>query len=204
MVEVIAVFCVFGLPVIAFIISRVLKHQERIEMIRRGMMPSAPGDTAMWDSFARMNQSAPKAPPSQPRTAASEQHFDANTAYGYQAYMAAQNQLRKGITLGMIGLALFIGLSFIDLGRPGPWLLGGLIPMFVGIAQILIAMMSGARFQFGAPGPAAGYQVPPVSNSSAPGPQPSQPRDVTPGSYAYRPGNTTELEPPAGPPDKRF
>ncbi|MDQ6930678.1 MAG: DUF805 domain-containing protein [Candidatus Eremiobacteraeota bacterium] len=178
-----AVVFIFGLPVIAFIIHRVLKHQERIEMIRHGMAPSADFKPT-WNVPP---QSAPMPGP---------QHFV------YENYAAAQNTLRKGLTTGMIGLALFIGLSFIDLGRPGPWLLGGLIPMFVGIAQVLIALMSGARFNF-APGAPYPNQPP---NGAMPGPERQQqaPRDVTPGPYAYRPGNTTELEPPAAPPDRRF
>ena len=28
----------------------------------------------------------------------------------------------------------------------GPWLLGGLVPMFVGVAQIVNALINGARF----------------------------------------------------------
>ncbi|GAC1652597.1 MAG: hypothetical protein NVS9B12_02090 [Vulcanimicrobiaceae bacterium] len=189
--------CLFGLPVVAFIVHRVLKHQERIEMIRHGMAPPSAGNNKeMWDAFARMNASNTAG--SQPWVAPAR---TADPAFGYEIYAAAQSQLRKGLTTGLIGLALFIGLSFIDLGRPGPWLLGGLIPMFVGIAQVLIAMMSGARFTFGPPGPV--YQGRP----SAPppeGPQSASPRDVTPGSYAYRPGSTTELEPPPIPPEKRF
>jgi hypothetical protein len=81
-----------------------------------------------------------------------------------------------------------IGLSFIGYRggdgpfmpasiHPGPWLLGGLIPMFVGIAQIIIALMSGAVFMFrmqppppsgplGAPPPGAR----PYGNSAQPGP----------------------------------
>ena len=174
----------FGFPVIAFIVHRVLKHQERIEMIRHGMAPSADFKQRGW---------APSAPPQAPG-----RPIDPATIFGYEAYVAAQNQLRKGISTACIGLALFIGLSFIRLGEPGPWLLGGLIPMFVGIAQILIAMMSGARFTFGGP-----FPMPP-SGISGPGPQSSQqPRDVTPGPYAYRPGTTTELEPPVPPPDMR-
>jgi hypothetical protein len=61
--------------------------------------------------------------------------------------------MRAGIKTSMVGLALFIGLSFIGYHpdqfppiQPGPWLLGGLIPLFVGIAQIIIAVMSGATF----------------------------------------------------------
>ena len=185
LVPIFGIVFLFGFPVIAFIVHRVLKHQERIEMIRHGMPPTA--------DFKNFKQNA-WAPP--PQT--SGRPVDPVSMFGYEAYAAAQNQLRKGISLTCIGLAIFIGLSFIDLGRPGPWLLGGLIPMFVGIAQILIAMLSGARFTIGG----APYQAPP-SAVPGPGPQASQPRDVTPGPYAYRPGTTTELEPPASPPDRR-
>jgi len=181
--EVLVPMFIFGFPVVAFIVHRVLKHQERMEMIRRGMAPSVDFKGRAWTT------PPPPQAPGRP--------FDPTTIFGYEAYAAAQNQLRKGISIGLIGLALFIGLSFIDLGHPGPWLLGGLIPMFVGIAQILIAMLSGARFNLGA----APYQMPP---SPVPGPSPqSKQRDVTPGPYAYRPGTTTELEPPVPPPDMR-
>ncbi len=57
--------------------------------------------------------------------------------------------LRRGISLTFIGLALLIGLSFVGYtgGRfhLGPWLLGGLVPMLAGIAQIVIAFLGGAR-----------------------------------------------------------
>lgn len=77
----------------------------------------------------------------------------------YPVYDAdsAQYSLSKGIKTAMVGVALFIGLGFIGYHsgdgpfgsasiHPGPWLLGGLIPMFVGIAQIITALMSGAQF----------------------------------------------------------
>ena len=93
--------------------------------------------------------------------------------------------LRRGIVTAMVGFALLIGLSFIGYHggdgpfttasiHPGPWLLGGLIPMFVGIAKIIIALMSGAVFAFrmepplGPPGP-----PPPIQRtygSAQPGP----------------------------------
>lgn len=184
LIPIFGIIFLFGFPVIAFIVHRVLKHQERIEMIRHGMAPSS--------DFKRGNAWAPPPPQAPGRP------IDPATIFGYEAYAAAQNQLRKGISTALIGLALFIGLSFIDLGHPGPWLLGGLIPMFVGIAQVLIAMLSGARFNIGS----APYQMPP-SAVPGPGPQTSQPRDVAPGPYAYRPGTTTELEPPVPPPDMR-
>ena len=70
--------------------------------------------------------------------------------YGYDPNYYAQHQLRRGVQVAFIGLALLIGLSFIGYhgdGPPhyGPWLLGGLIPLFVGIAQVISAIMSGAR-----------------------------------------------------------
>lgn len=58
----------------------------------------------------------------------------------------SENQTRKnhkvflaiGLTVGLIGLALTIGL--ITLGV-GPWLLAGLLPLFVGLAFILVSLV---------------------------------------------------------------
>ncbi|MBV9277788.1 MAG: hypothetical protein JOZ97_06095 [Candidatus Eremiobacteraeota bacterium] len=180
-----AVICIFGLPVTAFIVTRVLAHQERVEMIRHGIVPPpSPRDLRRYAKFGT-NYGQPSA--SQPPP-------DVNTQlYAYEQ-AAAQAQLRKGIVVAFVGLALLIGLSFIDVGQPGPWLLGGLIPLFVGIAQIVIALMSGARFgAFQTP-----YNPPPLNGREA---TQQAPRDVTPGTYSYRPGSTTELERPSTPPD---
>ena len=61
-----------------------------------------------------------------------------------------ERHLRKGIMTTFIGVALLIGLSFIGYRDgtwiPGPWLLGGLIPMFVGLAQVIGALLAGAEF----------------------------------------------------------
>ena len=108
--------------------------------------------------------------------------------------------LRKGITLAFIGLALLTGLSFIGLHdtgngyvfRPGPWLLGGLIPMFIGIAQVIIAVLSGATL-----GAARFNQAPPPNLYGVPPPPPSAGAAPTyEGSYTYRPGATQELRKP--------
>jgi hypothetical protein len=192
------IFVIFGLPLTYAIVNRVLAHQERLEMIKHGVVP--PPDPK-W--ARRMNRAG---------------FFDPNAyaargmAPGYDAYGSAcgdpNRQLRKGISLVCIGIALTVGLSFIEPGRPGPWLLGGLVPMFVGIAQVVIAMLSGAggaAYSIFGPGP--GMQPPP-----GPGPQQqaqpqgpfTNPRDVTPGGYAgWRPGPTTGLEKPPSPPDVR-
>lgn len=188
LVPIVGIVVIFGLPLSYVIVNRVFAHQERVEMIRRGMVP--PPDTR-WSRRA-----GPYAMPPQGGCVPD---------YGVDNYgqWHADRALRKGITLSMIGFALLVGLSFINPGRPGPWLLGGLIPLFIGIAQIIIAVMSGARFgPFGPqdqPGsqqqPGAHYQTPPPPPFGAP------PRDVPPGPYAWRPGPTTELEKPAPPPD---
>ncbi len=181
-VAVIAILAIFGCPIAYAMSSRWYAHQERMAMIQRGMTPPISPRAAR-----RYGPSGAAVPPS----------FDMDAAE-----WQANRQLHKGIVLAMIGLALFIGLSFINLSRPGAWLLGGLIPLFIGIAQIIIALLSGARlggFSLGSsphPGPSAA--TPPNADPFQP-----PPRDVTPGPYAWRPGTTTELERPPSPPDQR-
>lgn len=182
-VPIVAILVIFGLPLSYVIVNRVFAHQERIEMIRRGLTPPA---DARW---ARRMGAQYGVPP---------QGYD---PYEYGQWQANRS-LRKGITLAMIGFALLVGLSFIDLGQPGPWLLGGLIPLFVGIAQIIIALMSGARIgPLGSvpppqPGQQPGFQQQQYNNNFGPAPH-----DAPPGPYAWRPGPTTELERPTPPPD---
>jgi hypothetical protein len=186
-----AVLCIFGLPMAYAIASRYFAHQERLAMIQRGMAP--PPDPRAMRRAARSGWWCDPCAPNE---------TSAGYDYGYVEWQANRS-LRKGITLAMIGFALLVGLNFIDVGHPGPWLLGGLIPMFVGIAQIIIALLSGARFgnftmgppQQPGPGMQTGqqsYQQPFTGG-----------RDVPPGPYAWRPGPTTELEKPPSPPDKR-
>lgn len=196
---IVALMLFVGLPIAYAIAGRWWAHQERMEMLRRGIVPPPDPKWAKqaakhgWYSQTPFN-SAP--PPGAPPT------------YDPYEQARADRYLRKGITLAMIGLALLIGLSFIDnlAGTPGPWLLGGLIPLFAGIAQIIIALLSGARFSMvggGAryvPGPEAQPQAPYQQADPTFGGPP--PRDVTPGPYAWRPGSTTELEPGSRPPDK--
>ena len=183
-VAVIAILVIFGLPLAYAIASRFFAHQERLAMIQRGIVP--PPDARGW----RNQQFAGPQPAYDP--------------YGFSEWQA-QRSLRKGITVAMVGFALLVGLSFINPGRPGPWLLGGLIPLFVGIAQIISAILAGARLgPLGLGGPPPGPGV----NQQQPGAQQYQQpppftagRDVPPGPYAWRPGPTTELEKPTRPPD---
>lgn len=189
---------VIGGPIALGIVTRVLAHQERMEMLRRGFTPP-PDPRAMRDAL-KYGRQAGWGPGTVPPPG-----FVPPGAYD-PAYHA-QAQLRRGIQVACIGCALLIGLSFIGFhdGRYvyGPWLLGGLIPMFVGIAQIITAVLAGAT-PLGSP--AAGTRfgpadhpadAPPTAPSGANMPPPP------PGSYGgWRPGSTPEIEKPAGPPDR--
>jgi len=185
LVPIFGILVCFGFPIAGWVVVRWLAHRERMEMIRAGMVPPTRGGrprNAEWQV----------APPAAPRSSSED-------AYTFES---AQRQLRKGITLAFIGMALTLGLSFIgfhdDGWRPGPWLLGGLIPLFIGLAQIASAILFGAAL-----GPARrwGPQMPPPI---APGPPP--PSGSVPnfdGPYTYRPGSTQELKPPYSPPERR-
>jgi hypothetical protein len=176
-----AVVCIFGLPVLAWIAVRLMQHRERLEMIRHGMNPP-PG--AFGKAFSG---AAAAAPPPRPARMSDDD---------------PQRMLRKGIVVVAVGFALTIGLGFIgtlpDSGHYtyGPWLLGGLIPLFVGLAQVVIALLSGATF--GPPG--RGYS--PYAGADQQQPSSAPPPNYE-GPYAYRPGPTQELQRPAQPPDRR-
>jgi len=183
---IVAILVIFGMPIAFGMASRWYAHQERMAMIQRGITP--PIDPR---SARRMNRMG--AAPEQPIPA---QYYSMD-----YAEWQANRMLHKGIVVGMIGLALLIGLSFIDgiVGFHGPWLLGGLIPLFIGIAQVIIAVLSGARL-----GGMQNMPAPPQMNQAQAPPQPGPfnppPRDVSPGPYAWRPGSTAELERPPSPP----
>jgi hypothetical protein len=205
LVPIFAIVFLFGVPVAAWIISRVLAHQERMEMIRRGIVP--PSDPRLFRDMQRRGwQAGPIPPPPGPGLGAVPPTPPPNM-YDEQFY--AQSQLRKGITVTMVGFALLIGLSFIGFrgdGRMefGPWLLGGLIPMFVGIAQIINALLNGARFpgmqSAGGPATQSPFTAqPPPAGGMPPNPPPPQ----SSGPYGWRPGPTPEIEKPAQPPDAR-
>ena len=179
LIPIIAIICIFGLPIGGWIAIRMMQHQERIEMIKRGMMPPPAGADKWAAASGAWSRTGPSSVPAGPN-------------YGAQA------MLRKGIMTTFIGFALLIGLSFIgfhDGGAwvPGPWLLGGLIPMFVGIAQVIGALMSGADF-------------PSVRPTIIPGPRfeaPPQPPPPPPsGPYTYRPSGDQDELPHTKPPQQ--
>lgn len=185
-VAIAAIAVLFGLPISGWIVVRVLVHLERMEMIKHGLVP--PPDAGPWGrhgrgAWRRMSDRPPEGE-------------------------GADDSLRRGVKTTMIGLALLIGLSFIGYHRsagpfgmptidPGPWLLGGLIPTFIGVAQILVALMAGARLA-GVRRPSAvppphgtAYEPPPAGASYQPPPR----RGAAPFEET--------LPPSARPPDRR-
>jgi hypothetical protein len=47
-----------------------------------------------------------------------------------------------GIITAMVGLALLLGLATLG---TGPWLLGGLLPLFVGLGMVLVYLVGGGK-----------------------------------------------------------
>lgn len=187
-----ALLIIFGGPCAVWLVSRMLAHRERMEMLRMGVVPP-PNARDMRRAMKYGWTPGPTAP------------GPSNAYPYYPTDLAAQAQLRKGMQVAFIGLALLIGLGFIGYRGdgtfyPGPWLLGGLIPLFVGLAQVIGAVLSGATFgppsvqqRFGpAPGPAP-------SPGADPGAQPAP----GPTYGGWRPGPIPEIEKPASPPDYR-
>ncbi|HTU69510.1 MAG TPA: hypothetical protein VMF11_04240 [Candidatus Baltobacteraceae bacterium] len=192
-VAAIAIMVIFGAPVAAWIVSRVFAHNERMEMIRRGMVPPPSGIPPM--PGAGYGPMPPPPPPPGKRG------YPPPAGY-FEDYYYAQRQLRKGITITCIGLALLIGLGSIGplagISYVGPWLLGGLVPMFVGIAQIVNAVLNGARLP--GFGPGSGFRH---TTFGPPPPPPGSSPQPPGGPYAWRPGPTPEIERPVQPPDQR-
>jgi hypothetical protein len=201
LIPVLGIICLFGLPMVGWILGRVMKHRERMEMLRLGIVP--PPDGRGWNRNRGGSAWAP--PPSSWAAGPGSPVGPAMPNYApYEDPNSAQCTLRRGITTAAVGFALLIGLSFIGYRggdgilnpatiRPGPWLLGGLIPMFVGIAQIIIALMSGAIFSIGR------IQPPPGPS----GPPPPGPRSYGAPPQSGQPGpRYEELARPVPPPDR--
>ena len=197
-------FFLFGAPVLAFIVTRVLAHRERLEMIRHGIVPPAGAGRKAYRDWRRQQGSNGWGGAGWQAQSQTQGPVPAGWA-GYDD--EPQRALYKGIRTAFVGFAILVGLSFIG-GTPltpgfhgGPWLLGGLIPMFVGIAQVIIALLSGA--QLPGVGPRATYVPPPPSGAAPPppnfgaGPPPwqSQPQ---PGRSPFE-----EFGKPPTPPDLR-
>ena len=174
-----AIAIVFGFPIGAFVFFRVLAHRERMAMIAAGFapgtMPRAPGNPKFDKAYA-----------SEP----------------------AQVTLNKGIRLAALGLAITIGVALASFHgsddglrwHPGPWLLLGLVPLFIGIAQVIIGVLAGSNVAAAAPSAAPGAPplepdpfVPPPDAATLYRPDPFD------GPYPGRPTNLPEFHPPATP-----
>ena len=108
--------------------------------------------------------------------------------------------------VAFIGFALLIGLGFIGYHGDGhfvhgPWLLGGLIPLFVGIAQIIGAVLE-RRAAFGPHSARQRFGQPSSGDERRPRGSPTAGSSTPPGpTYGgWRPGPTPEIEKPASPP----
>jgi hypothetical protein len=197
-----AIFGIFVMPVLGFIVVRYLAHRERMEMIRNGMAPVGRMRGRDWRNAGMPGPGLGMPPPQ--ATVRSGKSCEPDFSAAGQRIV-----LQKGIRLTFIGLALTIGLSFIGysdgpigpMWHPGPWLLGGLIPLCIGLAQVVSAWLSGAiplpYPQQAPPGP-----PPFVDPPFAPPPSYGVPPTYD-ASYTYRPGDTQELRPPPAPPERR-
>ena len=184
----IAVFCIFGLPIVAIMVHRVLKHQERIAMIQHGFPVDA--DPRYANRAMRMAAKM-GVPPS----------VDGDSAYLFYA----NARLQRGITTTFVGMAIVVGLSFIGYHHgtisPGPWLIAGLIPLFIGLAQVSGAVLSGA--QIGGFGIGRSYRMPPPGPVPPSGMPPNAPPPPSGSPWGWRPGSTPGLDQPPKPPNRR-
>lgn len=189
-VAMLAILVIFGGPLAAFVLFRVLRHRERMAQLKHGW-PYPTGGSHAWEP-------PPFAPPP-----------PGFPQYGQQAAaFAARAQFRKGVVLAFIGMALTIGLSS-GLQHVGPALLGGLIPLFIGIAQAGLAVLSDPSIlqsfssAVGGRPESNGNVAPPPPYQGGPASEPSPMPPFDGGSYTYRPDGTRELRPPTSPPERR-
>lgn len=202
-VAVVAIMFVFGAPVLAFIVSRTLRHHERIEMIRRGMVPP-PDDKRAYRAWRRSGAQWP--PPGTGPQTQTPWVQPVPPARAWNPEDDPQQSLFKGIRVALIGFALTLGLGYAFGYHGNPIILGGLVPMFVGVAQIIIALLSGAQL----PGmqPQVTFIPPPPPQQPPPPPGTPPPPGysaATPPPWAQQPGRARyeELSKPVQPPDLR-
>jgi hypothetical protein len=199
LVSLAAIFGIFIVPIAGWVAVRYLAHRERLEMIRHGMVP--PVGKVRGRDWRNAASAAPAGVPPV-MTPAQRNACDADVSLE-----GARIALRKGIRLSFIGLAITIGLSFIGysdspigpMWHPGPWLLGGLIPLFIGLAQVTTALLSGAMLGIGP----TWRPTPPPPFPDSFGLPPNAAPPTYDSSYTYRPGDTQELRPPPYPPERR-
>lgn len=197
-VPIVIMSLIIGGPIAAWIVSRVLAHNEYMAMLRMGIVP--PPDSRAARRAARAGWVPPNTFGSMPQSGMQDPYAQ----YGGYVNYYAQRQLHRGISVALIGLALLIALGLIGHGgfMFGPQLLPGLLVTFVGLAQIINGVLGGARIGGGVPyqQPGSGAFGPSPSSQASPPPT-GAPTDSSP--YGWRPGNIPEIEKPAQPPDQR-
>ncbi|HEX3549201.1 MAG TPA: hypothetical protein VHT53_02430 [Candidatus Elarobacter sp.] len=207
-IPLVAIVVTVGLPIGGWIIAMAFRHQERMEMLRRGIAPPPTWDRRAYKAWRRSG--SPWPPPPGPGTTAQPGWAQPQPAAPPSQWGAGddpQLALFKGIRVALVGLALTLGIGIAFGGyRGNPIILGGLIPLFVGVAQIIIAVLSGAQL----PGVASRvtWMPPPPPSAPGPPPPPSSPgfgAAPPPPPWAQQPGRShfEELSKPINPPDVR-
>jgi hypothetical protein len=202
-VPLVAIIVTIGLPIGAWITAIVFRHHERMEMLRRGIVPPLL-DRQAYRAWRRAGSAGPP-----PGTPVGAPQAPGPWVQPQPAWTPAeddpQRALFKGIRVALIGFAITVGIGIAFGGyRGNPIILGGLIPMFVGIAQIIIALLSGA--QLGGMQPRVTFMPPPSQPPPGPGmPPPPGYGAATPPPWAQQPGRAhfEELSKPVQPPDLR-
>jgi hypothetical protein len=200
----IAIVVTIGLPVAGWIVSLVFRHHERMEMLRRGIVPPPQFDRQAYKAWRKSGASWPPPGGAQQTTWTQQQPAPPPPPPQWNASPDddPQRALYKGIRVALIGFALTVGMGIVFGGfHHNPIILAGLIPMFVGIAQIIVAVISGAQL----PGVAPSVTfIPPPQPPPGPGAPPPPPGygQASPPPWAERP-RFEELSKPVPPPDVR-
>lgn len=110
-VAIVSIVVLIGLPLSAWILFRYFTHRERMEMIRQGMLPPS---------------------------------LSYEAGAGRTTSSVDRLMIRGGISLFFIGLVLLFAISSIAYATAhsllGPWLLGGILPMLAGIAEVVTGL----------------------------------------------------------------
>lgn len=93
-----------------------------------------------------------------------------------QARRGSRGVLWGGVITAMSGLALLLGLSTIGFGA---WLLGGLVPLFVGLGMVLLYFIASG------PAPEKQHEAPPDATESG---NPAPPQGTSPLEEGEPPG----------------
>ncbi len=205
-IPLVAIIVTVGLPIGGWIVAMIFRHQERMELLRRGIVPPPTFDRRAYKAWRKSGAAWPPPGMGAPQQTAWSQPQPVPPQAQWGAGDDPQLALFKGIRVALVGFALTIGIGIAFGGyRGNPIILGGLIPLFVGIAQIIIAVLSGAQL----PGVAPRMTfMPPPPPPGAPGPQPPPAgfgATAPPPPWADQPGRTRfeELTKPVNPPDLR-